>query len=387
MTSTRAGRFERQPYDVLAFIPSPLPPDPPVRIEPDLLPALSAAQLNLGRLDGCTRILPNPDLFVAMYVKQEAVLSSQIEGTQASLTDVLLFEAREEGEEPEPLDVQEVVNYVAAMNYGLERLEALPLSLRLIREIHGVLLAGVRGCDQTPGEFRRSQNWIGPAGCGPSDATFVPPPPVELMAALGNLEEYLHDSTQPPLVHAAIAHAQFESIHPFLDGNGRVGRLLITFLLCHRRAMRLPLLYLSRFLKKHRSEYYDRLQAVRTDGNWEGWVGFFLRGVAEVAEDAEATAGRILSLREKDRTVVEKSGKSAGTDGRVLDLLFQYPILTARFLERRLGISYATANNALSRLEKHGILTETTGFKRNRRFKYAGYLDLFQSTTGDDEEP
>ncbi len=380
MTSIRAGRFLNQSSGIRAFIPAPLPPDPPLKVETEILPLLSEAQIALGRLDGAAGNLPNPDLFVAMYVKQEAVFSSQIEGTQASLTDVLLFEAAEEGEDPDPIDVQEVVNYVHAMNYGLSRLGSLPLSLRLIREIHERLLDEVRGSHQTPGEFRRSQNWIGPAGCGPRDASFVPPPPQELQKALGEFEDYIRDTSPPPLIQAALAHAQFETIHPFLDGNGRVGRLLVTFLLCHRGVMRQPLLYLSHYLKMHRAEYYDRLQAVRIDGSWEEWVCFFLRGVHEVAEEAERTASAVLGLRERDRSRIEGTKRISGNLVRLLDLLFVQPIVTAKLAARRLDVTFATANKAIARMVEWGILEETTGYRRNRRFQYDAYLSLIDRT-------
>jgi Fic family protein len=293
---SRAGQSVQQLTGYQAFIPEPLPPVPSLRFDTGLLKLLSEADIALGRLDGCTELLPNPNLFVGMYVKQEAVLSSQIEGTQASLTDILQFEAGEHGDE-RLLDVEEVVNYVKAMNHGLGRLEAMPLSLRLIREIHGELMAGVRGQNRSPGEFRTTQNWIGPAGCTLATATFVPPPPQELPKLLGNVEQFLHDELHPPLLIAGLAHAQFETIHPFLDGNGRIGRLLITFLLCERKILNRPLLYLSYFLKQHRSEYYDRLQAIRTDGRWEEWLVFFLRGIRDVAIEATDRARRILALR------------------------------------------------------------------------------------------
>ena len=262
----RAGRYVRQTAEYSAFIPAPLPPDPPLEMDAEMARLLSEANLALGRLDGASMMLPNADLFVAMYVRREAVLSSQIEGTQASLTDVLQFEAGGDGGETERLlDVEEVVNYVRAMNYGLRRLADLPLSLRLVREIHGELMRGVRGEESTPGEFRRSQNWIGPSGSTLRDARFVPPPPHELLRVLGEWETFLHARSEPVLVTAALAHAQFETIHPFLDGNGRVGRLLITLLLYERGVLARPLLYLSLYLKRNQTEYYDRLQAVREE--------------------------------------------------------------------------------------------------------------------------
>jgi Fic family protein len=312
-----------------------------------------------------------------MYVRQEAVLSSQIEGTQASLTDVLEFEAG--GEDGALRDVREVVNYVGAMSYGLEQ-TALPLSLRLIREIHARLMKGVRGEHLEPGEFRRSQNWIGPAGCTLNTASFVPPPPHLLLEVAGNLEVFLHDTSLPPLIHAGLAHAQFETIHPFLDGNGRVGRLLITFLLCQRGALSRPLLYLSHFLKQNRAEYYDRLQAVRTNGEWEQWLIFFLRGVRDVAMQAHETARKILDLRTRYRNLLEKEGKASGVLLRVLDFLFAQPVVTPANLTK-IGVTYVTANNHVARLTKLGILRETTGYRRNRRFTFAPYLALFDSAT------
>ncbi len=279
----RAGQYIQQPTGYKAFIPSDLPPNPSVGMDPEMWDLLSRADRALGRLDGSTEILPNPDLFVFMYVRKEAVLSSQIEGTQASLMDVLEFEAQAM-DSGKPSDVEEVVNYVGAMNHGLQRLQELPLSLRLIREIHEKLLANVRGGERNPGEFRSRQNWIGPPGCKLSEAFFVPPPPVEMMRALGELEKFLHDeSPMPFLIKVGLAHAQFETIHPFLDGNGRVGRLLITFLLCEKGILKRPLLYLSWYFKKNRGEYYDKLQSVRDRGDWESWLKFFLKGVEQVA--------------------------------------------------------------------------------------------------------
>ena len=374
--STRAGRIVAQSTGYAAFVPAPLPPQPPIAFDHALAALLSEADVALGRLDGVTSILPNPDLFVAMYVRQEAVLSSQIEGTQASLTDVLQFEVAEEGE-PHLADVAEVVNYVRAMHHGLGRLSELPLSLRLIREIHGELMQGVRGQERSPGDFRRSQNWIGPGGSTLASAAFVPPPPDDMREALANLESFLHDETLPPLVHAAIAHAQFETIHPFLDGNGRVGRLLITFLLCHRGVLNKPLLYLSHYLKQHRAEYYDRLQAIRLDGRWEEWVGFFLRGIAHVAREATDTARKIVKLRESHRERLAAEGKASGNLLRALDFLFEQPIVTVRFLQAQLGVTFATANKVVGRLAELDVVKERTGHARNRRFAYDPYLRMF----------
>ena len=371
MASARGGRWIHQPAGYKAFVPAVLPPRPPIRLTGDLSRVLSEADRAIGRLDGISAILPNPSLFVAMYVRQEAVLSSQIEGTQSTLEDILAFES--EGDAAAvPKDVGEVVNYVAAMEQGLKRLSDLPLSLRLIREIHGILMKGVRGAEKRPGEFRNSQNWIGAAGCTLRDAAFVPPPPHEMNDALAELETFLHDETLPALVHAALAHAQFETIHPFLDGNGRVGRLLITFLLCGRGVLRHPLLYLSVYFKAHRAQYYDRLTAIRNDGDWEGWLGFFLRGVAETSEDATATAKAIVQLREELR--VRELPPAAA---RLRDLLFEHPVLTARAAEKLLDVQYATANRALDALAEAGMVREVTGQQRNRRFRFDAFLSLF----------
>src|SRR5271157_2575374 len=344
----RAGTYVKQATGYQAFIPAPLPPDPPVVIDAELGRLTSEADRALGRLDGVATVLPNPDLFVSMYVRQEAVLSSQIEGTQSTLEDVLQFEVDSKGREF-PKDIQEVVNYVRAMNYGLERLKTLPLSLRLIREIHGKLLEGVRGSHRTPGEFRTTQNWIGPPGCTLSAATFVPPPVHEMHEALDNTEKFLHDNSLPLLIQCGLAHAQFETIHPFLDGNGRVGRLLITFLLCQRQALGRPLLYLSHYLKQHRAEYYDRLMAIRNDGDWEGWLKFFVRGVFEVSQEATEKARNILGLREQHRRALSEMlarEKLAATpyDLLFLEYLFEQPIVTVRMVEERLSCAFVTAD-------------------------------------------
>ena len=373
----RAGVYLPQVGGYRAFVPRPLPPDPPIQLDSELTRLHSEADRALGRLDGVASVLPNPNLFVAMYVRQEAVLSSQIEGTQSTLEDVLQFELDARGHET-PSDVAEVVNYVRAITYGLERLKTLPLSLRLIREIHTILLTGVRGGERTPGEFRRDQNWIGPAGCSIHEATFVPPPAEQLPSALADFERFLHDVTQPLLIQCGLVHAQFETIHPFIDGNGRVGRLLITLLLCERQALQLPLLYLSYYLKAHRAEYYDRLMAIRNAGDWEGWLSFFLRGVSEVSQAATMTARAILTLREEHRQLIaaRMDGSTAGL--RLLDQLFEQPLLTVRLVEERLGCSYATAAKLVESFVQFGLLRETTGWQRNRRFRYDPYLALFE---------
>lgn len=375
---SRAGVFVRQPGGYRAFVPAPLLPLPGLRLEGDLIALLSDADRALGRLDGVTSTLPNPDLFVAMYVRQEAVLSSQIEGTQSTLEDVLAFEVDAAGG-LHPKDTPEVVNYIKAMRHGLARLDALPLSLRLLREIHEVLMQGTRGHHRAPGAFRTSQNWIGPAGCTLQTATYVPPPPPQMMEALGALEHFLHDRSLPHLVHCALAHAQFETIHPFLDGNGRVGRLLITFLLCERDVLHQPLLYLSHYLKRRRMEYYDRLTAIREQGDWEGWLRFFLRGVFEVSQQATFTARAILALRERDRQRVADE-RGVGLAGqRLLDLLFVQPLVNVRYVQGALGLSYGGANNLVGTFERLGLLQETTGQQRHRLYRYRPYLILFES--------
>jgi Fic family protein len=376
----RAGNYVKQPSGYQAFIPAPLPPNPPVEMDLELTKLLSEADRILGRLDGIGSVLPNPDLFVAMYVRQEAVLSSQIEGTQSTLEDILQFEVDEKSNDL-PRDVEEVVNYVGALNYGIKRLNELPLSLRLIREIHARLMEGVRGQNRTPGEFRKTQNWIGPTGADLNSATFVPPPVPEMKEALDKFEKFLHDESLPVLIHTGLAHAQFETIHPFLDGNGRVGRLLITFLLCHRQVLHRPLLYLSHYLKTHRAEYYDRLMAIRNDGNWEGWMKFFLKGVAEVSEEAINTSRQIFALREQHTEIVNKSlGSSAASGLRLLDYLYQQPIINVRLVEKRLQSSFVTANRLVEQFVKLDILKETTGGQRNRRYSYLPYLALFESS-------
>ncbi len=381
----RAGKYVKQVAGFKAFIPAPLQPKPPVSLDAELTRLLSEADRSLGRLDGIGSVLPNPNLFVAMYVRQEAVLSSQIEGTQSSLEDVLQFEVDAKGADV-PKDVEEVVNYVRAMNFGIQRLEKLPLSLRLIREIHSELLKGTRGAHRTPGEFRRTQNWLGSAGASLSTATFVPPPVPEMKEALNRFEKFLHDDSLPVLIHTGLAHAQFETIHPFLDGNGRVGRLLITFLLCERKILHRPLLYLSHYLKTHRAEYYDRLMAIRNDGNWEAWLKFFLRGVGEVSQEAIETARRIFALRDEHRQTINGTmGASAGSGLHLLDYLYEQPIISIRLVEQHLRSSFVTANKLVEQFIKLGILKETTGRQRNRRYAYAPYLALFESSANQHE--
>lgn len=385
--STRAGRYISQATGYRAFIPAPLPPEPALDLAGELPSLLSAADRALGRLDGSVLTLPNPDLFVFMYVRKEAVLSSQIEGTQSSLQDLLAAEAQMFDQDL-PRDVDEVVNYVRAMNHGLARLPELPVSVRLIREIHAELMHGVRGGRLQPGELRTSQNWIGPAGCTLTTASFVPPPPHVVPEALSDLEKFLHgDDGLPPLIKIALAHVQFETIHPFLDGNGRVGRLLITFLLTECGELHKPVLYLSHYFKRHRQAYYEHLQAVREHGAWEAWLGFFLRGVIEVGSEAVETARRILQLREQHRAAItDRLGRAAGSGHKVLESLFDRPIVAVNDIQQMTGTTYAAANNLVSRLVELGVLSEMTGYARNRRFRYAPYIALFNESGPGAEE-
>jgi Fic family protein len=371
----RAGTYVRQLTGYRAFIPKALPPDPPIAYDASLMALLSEADQALARLDAATEFLPNPGLFVTMYVRKEAVLSSQIEGTQASLVDVLQHEA---GARRHPDDIAEVVNYTRAMRHGLERLEALPLSLRLLREIHAELLGGVRGSEREPGEFRRSQNWIGPPGCTLASATFVPPPPEEATKALGDLETFLHDrSPMPLLVKTALIHAQFETIHPFLDGNGRLGRLLITFLLCANGALRRPVLYLSDAFKARRQEYYARLQAVRDDGDFEGWLRFFLAGVRDVSRAGTETARGVLALRERHRALVTEKLRNPSAGLVLLERLLEQPVVTVPQVATIIRRTYPVASQLVGDLERLGLLREMTGSARNRLFEYAPYVALF----------
>jgi Fic family protein len=365
---------------VRAFVPLPLPPVPPLELGA-FLPLLDRANQALGRLDGLSTLLPDTELFLYLYVRKEAVLSSQIEGTQSSLSDLLLFENA--GAPGVPMDdVREVSNYVAAMQHGLERLrDGFPLSLRLIREIHGILLRGGRGATRTPGEFRRSQNWIG--GTRPGNATFVPPPPERLMECLDSFEKFLHDEDQklPLLVQLGLIHVQFETIHPFLDGNGRLGRLLITLLLCARGALREPLLYLSLYFKTHRGRYYELLQIVRTDGVWEEWLEFFLEGAEATAKQAAETAVELIRLFDTDRKRIQVLGRSALSALRVHEYMQKKPLINIGVAARALNLSIPTVSAALKRLEELAIAKETTGKERDRIFAYTRYLEIVSAGT------
>jgi Fic family protein len=367
--------------EVRAFVPAPLPPQPPVNFDAALQRALESAVLALGRLDGVSALLPDTSLFLYTYVRKEAVLSSQIEGTQSSLSDLLLFELDEAPGVPLD-DVVEVSNHVAALDHGLNRLrEGFPLSNRLIREIHGVLLSRGRGSGKDPGEFRRSQNWIG--GSHPGTAVFVPPPQTAVEGCMASLERFMHaeDDPLPALVRAGLAHVQFETIHPFLDGNGRVGRLLITLLLCHAGVLREPLLYLSLHFKQQRATYYELLSRVRGEGDWEAWLAFFLDGVRATAEGAVETAQRLAKIFQGDRRRIEPQGRRAGSALRVHETLKARPILSLGAICERTGLSFPAAASAMDLLVELGIARERTGKRRNRLFVYEQYLSTLNEGT------
>lgn len=373
VTTTLAGE------PVKAFVPPALPP-----VDLDLSGLhqhLDRANQALGRLDGLTVLLPDVRFLLYLYVRKEALVSSQIEGTQSSFVDVLRFENKVPTAVPKE-DVEEVSNYVAAMQHGLRSIQTgFPLSLRLIREIHAILLKGGRGANKTPGEFRRSQNWIG--GTRPGNASFVPPPPAEMLEALDRLERFLHDEKHglPLLVEAGLVHVQFESIHPFLDGNGRLGRLLITLLLCAKGGLKQPLLYLSLYFKKHRSQYYDHLQRIRTEGAWEEWLRFFLEGTALTAQEAAETATRILDLFSKDREKIQKLGRPAISALRVHEYMQRKPIANIGVIAKALKLSIPTVTVALKHLVRIGIVEEVTGKKRDRLFTYSRYFNIVSEGT------
>jgi Fic family protein len=365
---------------VRAFIPPGLPPNPPVELA-GLYQHLDRANQALGRLDGLTTLLPDTKFFLYLYIQKEALLSSQIEGTQSSFSDLLLFESNAEPNVPID-DVEEVSNYVAAMQHGLRRIAGgFPLSLRLIREIHAILLRGGRGVNRTPGEFRRSQNWVG--GTRPGNAGFVPPPPERLMECLDSLERFLHDEKHklPILVEAGLIHVQFESIHPFLDGNGRLGRLLITLLLCSKGALREPLLYLSMYFKTNRDRYYDLLQRVRTHGDWEEWLAFFLEGTEITARSAAEAAKQILTLFAKDRDRIQTIGRAASSALRLHEHMQKKPLVGIGAVADVLKLSIPTVTVALDHLVRLGIAKEVTGKRRARVFGYSRYLKILSEGT------
>ena len=367
--------------EVRAFIPDPLPPNPPLELATSRQRLLEKATLTLGQLDSITLLLPDPDIFLYSYVRREALLSSQIEGTQSSLSDLLLFELEEAPGVPFE-DVVEVSNYVAALEHGLQRLhDGFPLSNRLIREMHAVLLSRGRGSDKSPGEFRHSQNWVG--GTRPGNAHFVPPPPGAVEDCMSALERFLYDETlpYPTLVKAALAHVQFETIHPFLDGNGRIGRLLIAFILHHDGILQKPLLYLSLYFKQHRNEYYRLLDLVRTEGDWEAWVDFFLEGVAKTAQNAVQTAQRLVALFKEDTQKIQTVGRVANTALRVFNALCERPILTLNEACRRTRGSFPSVSKGMEALTKLNIAREITGRKRDRIFAYDRYLRILTEGT------
>lgn len=383
-SGNRAGTWRLQPEGYRAFLPRPLPPDPPVRLDGALQTLLSHADQALGRLDGSVEVLPDPDLFLLTYIKHEAVLSSRIEGTESSLEDVLAAEARVLAPE-RPGDADEVLNYAAAMREGLAAVQEEPISVALLCRLHRRLLENTRGAALDPGQLRENQVWIGAPGSDLAQAVFVPPPPAHVAVLLGDLDAFLRaDSPRtPPLVRIGLAHAQFETIHPFRDGNGRIGRLLITLLLCRDRILTKPVLYLSWFFMRHRAEYYDRLQRVRDRGDWEGWIAFFLRAVAVVSADAAAMTRGILTLRERHRSLItERFGRSAANGHRVLESLFRQPLVTVAGVQRHVGTSFRAANALVSRMVGAGILEELTGRRRNRVFAYRAYLRLFAEGPG-----
>ncbi|GEC40616.1 Fic family protein [Sinorhizobium meliloti] len=382
-TGGRLGRFVETAVGgerVKAFVPPPLPPNPPLEIT-GLLTRLSAAERALGRLDGVSILLPNKELFLYMYVRKEAVLSSQIEGTQSTLSDLLRFETEAISGEPVD-DIREVSNYVDAMMFGLERMRQLPLSLRLIREMHQRLLDSGRGGRRSPGEFRTSQNWIG--GTRPGNAMFVPPPANEVMTCLGDWERFIHEETPsiPPLIKAGLIHVQFETIHPFLDGNGRLGRLLITLFLCATGVLQQPLLYLSLYFKSRRPDYYRLLQEVREYGTWEAWLEFFLDGVAETADQAFETANRIARLFHDDRERIVRESERTGSVLQIHEIMRTSPYLTAASAAKRSGLTVPTVNAALDQLQRLGVVEEATGRRRGRVFVYRAYMDILSDGAG-----
>ncbi|MBM3887072.1 Fic family protein [Candidatus Dependentiae bacterium] len=363
-----------------AYVPPSLPPHPPIQLE-NLYRFLDKAMQSLAELDGVASAIPNISLFMYMYVRKEALLSSQIEGTQSSFADLMLFENQQEPQVSID-DVEEVSNYVAALQYGLQQLEkGFPLSLRLLKEIHAILLRGGRGNTKQPGEFRRSQNWIG--GTRPGNALFVPPPPEKLMACLSDLEKFLHESSNklPQLVCIGLIHVQFETIHPFLDGNGRLGRLLITLLLCEKRLLKKPILYLSLYLKQHRTLYYDLLQQVRTDGAWEAWLEFFLQGVSHTAEQALSTIKKMHALFSRHQASIDALSKAAPSCERVFNFLQKLPQVSVPLVAQQLQMSAPTARAALTKLVALGIVHEMSGKRRDRVYVYKEYLAILEEGT------
>jgi len=383
--NNRAGYYVKQLQGDLAykaFLPNPLPPKPGIQLN-SLVKTLSMADQRIGRLDGLLKNIPNPELFVLMYMKKEAVLSSQIEGTQASLSDILEKEEDILSGITENNDVTTTLNYVKAMDYGLERIrkDKFPLSLRLIKELHKILLTGVRGKDKRPGEFRKSQNWIGPEGCPLAAALFVPPPVYEMNDAMGQLEKYLYDENNPVLIKCGLIHAQFETIHPFLDGNGRIGRLLITLLLILNNVISEPGLYLSYYFQKRKIEYYEKLTAIRLSGDWENWLKFFLTGIAETSDNAIELSNNIIKLRKEYSELVREKMIRSSTAIQFLDKIFIHPVFTVNEIKNYCNVSYNTAKNMIIKFKTLGIITEGSNKHRNRKYFFTKYISLLNEGT------
>ena len=376
----RSGNYVQQLSGYKAFVPASLPLASPINMDNELTQLLSEADRALARLDGLAYTLPDSDHFIAMYVRKEALLSSQIEGTQCSLEDVFGVEG---GEQVKTInDVEEVINYIAALNHGMKRLEDFPMSLRLIKEIHEKLLEGVRGNDKTPGEFRKSQNWIGSAGATLTTATFVPPAPHDMLTAMDHFEKYLYAAGEyPELIRCALLHYQFETIHPFLDGNGRLGRLLITFYLYWKKVIQQPLLYISFYFKQYRQEYYDRLNDVRSAGDYEQWIKFFLKGVIETSNNALEAARKILALREQKMELLWRNKATSPYAVALLNFLFSRPFVTTKDVEQKFEISFQSASILVRQFAKYEILQELTGKKRNKRYCFKAYMDILDEGT------
>ena len=381
MPKNRAGRYAMQSTGYQAYIPKPLPPIPPIKYNGKLRNLLSEADRALAKLEGITTVLPNAELFIAMYIKKEALLSSQIEGTQASLEGILRFEANLEPTE-DINEIKEVINYIKALDYGINRLQDIPMSSRLIKEIHKILIQGTRGTHKTPGEFRKTQNWLGPQGATLSEATFIPPPPNILMELISNLEKFMHKKDEiPSLIKISLIHSQFETIHPFLDGNGRMGRLLITFYLYWEGILSRPLLYLSFYLKKNRIKYYDLLMKIRLEGNWEEWSSFFLKGIKEVSEEAANSAREIIILKNTILKSLFNNKISSIYAVEFLNLLFGKPIVTSKELIKDLKVSKETANQIIKKFEKLNILKEISGKKRYKKYIFSDYINIIKKGT------
>src|SRR6056297_619327 len=372
----RAGRYINQGNQVKAFIPEPLPPE--IVYDMELRNLLSKSDRAIAKLDGTASVLPNAEWFIYIFVRKEALLSSQIEGTQATMEGFLAYE-NDIATDENPEDLEEVVNYIKAMNYGLDRLKTFPLSLRLFKEIHNILLNGVRGTAKTPGEFRRTQNWIGPNGAPLKMATFVPPPPQMVIEQMGEIERFIHQSDDiPPLIKIALIHAQFETIHPFLDGNGRLGRLLITFYLCWKEVLASPIFYMSYYFKRNKGRYYDLLMEVRNEGNWEKWITFFLEGVIETSNEGLQTARSIIQLKEQYENALDLRENNHKNAHRLLKLLFDTTFITRKDIQETFGISYTQTKILTDQFVEMGILNEITGKSRYKRYMFKKYVDIIK---------